>query len=253
MLLKTLFNRQWVWTTLLVIAALGVLIRLGFWQLDRLEQRRAFNARVNAQIAAPALTLDAATLNEDLTQMEYRKVSVVGEYDETQQVGLRNQVWEGRLGVHLLTPLVIPGTGRAVLVNRGWVPADEPDWGKFAELGPVTVTGILRASQTQPDFGGVPDHAGELRLWNLVNVERIAKQVAHPLLPVYIQQASDTGQVDNLPYTTQPELDLTEGPHLGYAVQWFLFATVLAAGYPFYVRDAGRRRTVATQTASAAR
>lgn len=241
MILKTLFSRPWWLTTLLVIAAIGVMIRLGLWQLDRLDERRAFNARVNAQIAAPVLTINADALNEDLAEMEYRQAIVVGEYDHSQEVGLRNQVRDGQLGVHLLTPLVIAGTETAVLVNRGWVPADAPDWNEYVEPGMVEVRGIIRTSQTEPDFGGIPDPEGELTLWNLVNVERIARQISRPLLPIYIQQAPTVGQVGNLPYRTQPQLDLSEGSHFGYAMQWFLFATVLGVGYPFYVRDAQRR------------
>jgi surfeit locus 1 family protein len=239
--LKTLFSRQWWLATLLVLTAIGVMIRLGIWQLDRLDERRAFNARVNAQIAAPLLTLNADTLNENLTEMEYRQVTVAGEYDHSHEVGLRNQVRDGQLGVHLLTPLVIEGTETAVLVNRGWVPADAPDWDKFAEPGRVEVRGVIRASQTEPDFGGIPDPEGELRLWNLVNVGRIDAQASLPLLPIYIQQAPTAGQFSNLPYRTQPQLDLSEGSHFGYAMQWFLFATVLGVGYPFYVRDTQRR------------
>ena len=55
MSIKTLFSRQWLKTTILVIAAVLVMIRLGFWQLDRLAQRRAFSERVEAQLAADPL------------------------------------------------------------------------------------------------------------------------------------------------------------------------------------------------------
>lgn len=112
-----LFGRRWILTTLLVVVVIGVLIRLGTWQLDRLGQRRAFNARVVAQQKAEPLMLDAQSLDADLLSMEYRAVIVTGEWDFTQQVVLRNQVWANRLGVHLLTPLVISGTDKAVLVN----------------------------------------------------------------------------------------------------------------------------------------
>lgn len=216
---KTLFSRQWWWTTLLVIAAAGVMIRLGVWQLDRLTQRKAFNTRVTSQLARPTLTLDADSLDAGLVGMEYRSVVVVGVYDDSQQVALRNQVWQGRLGVHLLTPLIIAGTDRAVLVNRGWVPAGESDWSRFAETGTVEVRGVIRLSQSKPDFGGLPDPEGRLTFWNLVNVERIAQQMSGPLLSIYIQQAPAAGQAAGPPYRTQPELDLNEGSHFGYAIQ----------------------------------
>lgn len=238
-----LFNRRWWWTTLLVIAAMGVLVRLGLWQLDRLAQRRAFNARVMAQQAAAPLTLDDQSFGSNLLDMEYRAVVVTGEYDHAQQVLLRNQVWDDQPGAHLLTPLVISGTDRAVLVDRGWIPSEDstPDKrGQYDEPGIVTVRGVVRRPQTRPDFGGAPDPQltpGQTRLdaWNIVNLERISRQVSLSLLPVYIQQAPDPAWTA-LPYRSQPQLDLSEGPHFSYALQWFTFAAILAVGYPVYVR-----------------
>ncbi|MBI3961296.1 MAG: SURF1 family protein [Deinococcus sp.] len=241
--MRLLFSRQWWWTTLLVIAALGVMVRLGIWQLDRLQQRRTFNARVSVQLAQPLLVLDSETLGADLANMEYRSVMVKGEYDPSQEAALSNQVWNSQPGVHLLTPLRISGSDQAVLVDRGWIPLVEaaPErWGKFTEPGLVEVRGVIRTSQHRPRFGGLPDTTqapgqGRVTSWNRVNLARLAEQTPYPLLPIYIQQAPDPSWT-TLPYRSQPELDLSEGPHLGYAVQWFLFASVLAIGYPFFVR-----------------
>jgi surfeit locus 1 family protein len=253
-MLRLLFSRQWWFPTLLVMAACGVMARLGFWQLDRLAQRRAFNARVTTQLAAPLLALTSDLLNLNLFDMEYRTVVVVGEYDHAQQTSLRNQAWDdGHIvlaGVHLLTPLIIAGTDRAVLVDRGWIPLVDsaPDrWGRYDERGPVTVRGVIRRSESKADFGSITDPAGRLSAWNLANVTRIAEQVTHPLLPVYIQQAPDPAWTE-LPYRSQPDLDLSEGPHLGYALQWFGFALVLAMGYPLYARNT--HRLDKTETAS---
>jgi surfeit locus 1 family protein len=248
MILRALFSRRWRWTTLLVIAAIGVMARLGVWQLDRLAQRRAFNARVAEQQAQPPLTLDGAALDADLTGMEYRSVIVSGEYDHAQEVALRNQVNENQLGVHLLTPLVISGSGRAVLVDRGWVPAEQSapeDRRQFAEPGTVTVRGLIRLSRSQPDFGGVPDPtpapgSAPLLSWNMVNVDRIGQQTTHPLLPIYIQEAPDPSWT-GAPIRSQPELDLTEGSHMGYALQWFAFAAILGAGYLRFLASEIRR------------
>src|SRR3990172_1921387 len=93
-MLKPLLGRQWWWVTLFVIAAVALLARLGVWQLDRLAAPRAFNARVNAQLAQPPLELSGAALESDLAAMEYRTVVLVGNYDFTQQVALRNQAWD---------------------------------------------------------------------------------------------------------------------------------------------------------------
>lgn len=240
-----LFSRRWLLTTLLVIVAAGVMVRLGIWQLDRLEQRRSFNARVSAQLEAEPLILDAQALEEhaqDLVQMEYRTVQVTGEYDHSQQVALRNQARDQRWGVNLLTPLRIAGTDRTVLVDRGWIPAEDytsGNWEKYDEPGVVSVTGLIRRSQERPDFGRRSDPTpapGEfLTAWNLVNVESIDQQVSYELLPVYIQQAPDPAWT-GMPLRGQPKLELTEGSHMGYAIQWFAFALLLGLGYPFFVR-----------------
>ncbi len=253
-MLILLISRKWWWTTLLVILAVGVLARLGIWQLDRLAQRRAFNARVSAQLAQPPLTLTGDALNSPLTSMEYRSVAVSGVYDFSQQVALRNQAWDDgwatlRAGIHLLTPLVIAGADRAVLVDRGWIPLEESapeNWSKFDEPGTVEVKGMIRFSESHADFGSITDPPGHLQEWNLVNLSRIGEQVSSPLLPVYIQQSPNPSWTA-LPYRTQPELDLSEGPHFGYAVQWFVFATILGLGYPFYVRQSSQTRARAGQ------
>ena len=65
-MLRRMLSRKWLVATILVIAAMAVLIRLGIWQLDRLQARRAFNARVTAQISQPLLELTSNSLNSDL-------------------------------------------------------------------------------------------------------------------------------------------------------------------------------------------
>jgi surfeit locus 1 family protein len=238
-----LFSRRWILATLLVIAAAAVMVRLGIWQLDRLDLRRAFNARVQAQMSQPQLELAGDALSADLASMEYRSVSVRGQYDFSRQVALRNQAWDNQAGVRLLTPLKIEGSDNYMLVERGWVPGIEStpeEWRQYDEPGIVEVRGIIRRSQSKPDFGRRADllpAPGEepLRLWHFANVEGIASQLPYPLLPVYIQQAPDLSWMA-LPYRSLPELELTEGPHMGYALQWFSFAALLLAGYPFFVR-----------------
>ena len=74
-----------------------------------------------------------------------------------------------------------------------------------------------------------------LELWNNADVARIAGQLPYPILPVYIQLDADAQDTEP-PIPFQPEIELTEGPHFGYALQWFTFATILFVGYPFYLR-----------------
>lgn len=245
MVVAKLFTKRWFLTTLLALAAVAVMVRLGIWQLDRLEQRRTFNARVQEQIDQPMLKLSGPALSEDLYNMEYRQVTVTGEYDFTQQVALRNQVWGNEWGVHLLTPLHIDGSDETVFIDRGWIPGSEFEtdltngrWSQYDEPGIVTVKGVIRRPQSKPDFGRISDPtpmAGQrLTAWNLANIELMAQQLPYNVLPVYIQQAP-SAEWTALPYRSQPEIELSEGSHLGYAMQWFTFAAILLLGYPFFV------------------
>ena len=253
MKLNRLISHRWWKTSLLVIAAVIVMIRLGLWQLDRLDQRRAFNARVEEQLAQSALEISEENLRADLYNMEYREAIVLGEYDHDRQVVLRNQDWQGRLGVHLLTPLIIQGSDQAIMVNRGWIPYEDFEAGKlskFDESGLVEVNGVIRRSQTKPRIGGRADQIpaeGEppLQAWNWINVGGIAGQLPYELLPVYLQGSPESSR-NQMPYRTQLELDLNEGSHLGYAFQWFTFALILAIGYPIYVSREEKRLSTPT-------
>jgi surfeit locus 1 family protein len=244
-ILRAMFNRRWILTTLLVVAGSAICIRLGIWQLDRLAQRRAFNTQyLEASVSSPII-LDAAP-RDDLMKMEYRTINATGTYDPANQVVLRNQYHDNQPGYFLLTPLVF-SDGTGILVERGWVPAEgnasPTDWRKYDQPGEVTVSGMIRLGQTQPEVGGVPDPelaAGQTRLdfWNLVNVARISRQIPYKLLPVFIQPQPDPSLAQP-PFPYQPEIEISEGPHMGYALQWFTFAALLFAGYPFFLRKVG--------------
>ena len=151
MILRAMFSRQWILTTLLALAGGMVCIRLGIWQLDRLDQRRAFNAQVEAMWAADPLNL-AGKPADDLTKMEYRAVTVSGKYDFENQVALRNRYYQNQYGYNLLTPLLL-GDGSAVLVDRGWIPADGNDspssWSRYDQPGRVNLQGQIRLGQAR--------------------------------------------------------------------------------------------------------
>jgi len=247
-LFRSIISRQWLLATLLVLAGGALCIRLGIWQLDRLEQRRAFNAHVESVWMMEPLILNGHSV-ENLTLMEYRTVSISGSYDFENQVALRNRHFKNEYGYHLLTPLLLDD-GIAVLVDRGWVPAegnDSPvDWRKYDQSGQISLQGQIRLGQTKPDLGGVPDPAlaqgqDKLNFWNLVNLERIRQQMPYPLLTIYIQPDVDLEDAKPpIPY--QPEIELNEGSHQGYALQWFTYASILLLGYPFYVRHQIKER-----------
>ncbi len=239
---RAMFSRKWVFATLFVLTGAVVCARLGIWQLDRLTQRRLFNAHYSEIVQESTLILDASqTL--DLTTMDYRSVIVKGIYDPTKSVALRNQYHDNQPGYFLLTPLVL-ADGSAILIERGWIPSEgnstPADWRKYDQPGEVTIKGIIRVGEAQPEVGGVPDPElipGQTHLdfWNIVNVVRISQQVPYKLPPVFIQPdlAPDLS-VPPFPY--QPVVEISEGPHMGYALQWFTFGSILVFGYPFFLK-----------------
>ena len=240
---RSLLGRKYVFLWIFSLFLVVLFFRLGLWQLDRLEQRKIFNTRVTSQIDQPGLFLTGKILSEDLYQMEYRKVEAVGEYRFEDEIAIRNQVYENRSGVHLITPLVLSGTDQAILVDRGWIPYEDftnNNWSKYYEPGEVTVIGVLRRSQEKPDFGDRSDPTpapGEPRkpAWFFVNVGGIQEQVSYKLLPgAYIQQSPDP-KWTNYPKRSFAEVEISEGPHFGYAIQWFTFSFIALVGVPILV------------------
>lgn len=242
-LFLALFSRRWLLATVLVVAASLVMARLGVWQLDRLATRREFNARALEWVDGPLLILDADALQLDLYNMEYRPVEVTGTFVLDDQVALKNQQHNNKLGVSLLTPLWIDGADEAVLVLRGWIPQEDSSrvaWRAYDESGVFAVRGVLRRSQPRADFGNLIDPTpgpGEPRLdlWFSANVAQIADQSVTPLRgDVYVQLIPDDAVV-GLPARQSLALEISEGSHMGYALQWFTFSLILLLGYPVFV------------------
>ncbi|MBN1305424.1 MAG: SURF1 family protein [Anaerolineales bacterium] len=242
------FSRRWWWTTLLVLLGAALCVRLGIWQLDRLDRRLTFNAHMEAMWAAEPLDLNSVTYpGVDLAEQEYRSATASGVYDFENQIALRNQYWRSEdnlnlYGYHLLTPLVFKD-GSAILVDRGWIPAEgnvsPGDWRSYDQTAVVTISGVLRLGQSKAELGGVPDPqvppGQQLYFWNIANLDRISEQVPYPLAEVYLQLDPESDRTEP-PYPYQPKIELTEGPHRGYACQWFTFASILLVGYPFFLR-----------------
>ena len=148
----------------------------------------------------------------------------------------------------MLTPLV-QADGTAVAVNRGWVPfattnADGP-WPDYAPPeGTVTVTGMVRETvrQSQGLVRGATDETG-VRLSTLarVDLERFQQQVDQRLYPVSVDLRTQDPASGPFPQPV-PEPVLDEGPHLSYAMQWFIFATLTCIVYPLLLRRTARHK-----------
>jgi cytochrome oxidase assembly protein ShyY1 len=124
-MLRFLARPRWIGLTVFAVVVVGVCVRLGMWQLDRLEGRREFNARYAAGLEAAPMPIE--DLLADGGALAYRRAIAMGRFDTAHEVILYGRTLDGQAGNHLLTPLVL-ADGRAVIVDRGWVPfeLDEP-------------------------------------------------------------------------------------------------------------------------------
>lgn len=214
---------------LLLLIAAGF-ARLGVWQLGRLRERRAANRQIAAARAAVPATLppvppDAAWL------AEHRMVAR-GRYDHAREMVIRGEVLQGVPGVRIVTPLLLADGGPAVLVDRGFLPAPDAvtvDLRGSEEPGEQTVRGIGLPVPVGP--GGPIEHGGR-STWRRLDLAALRARLPYTVLPVYIKQSPDS----TLPrFPRREELPpMDDGPHLSYAVQWFLFAG-MAVAFAFLV------------------
>lgn len=234
---RRLFQPRWLLAHAIVALVAVLFVSLGLWQLNRLAERRAQNEIGLSRIEAPPAPLEGLGVgSSDLDSLEYRRVTATGVYDASHEVLIRSQVHRGTAGYHVITPLV-GERGQAVLVNRGWVPLTM-DEAPVAEAPPpageVTVEGWVALSQTRPAFGPEDPSDGRLTVVSRVDIDRIQAQTPFPLQRVYLVRADEEGA--ELPIPVSPPGFDEEGPHLGYAIQWFGFAVVEVVGYYFLAR-----------------
>jgi surfeit locus 1 family protein len=241
--MKRLTTGRWLVAHVVVLIGIVILINLGLWQLRRLEQRRSLNAEIAAGLNQPVIAITGEAVDPEA--LSFHRVTVTGTFDNAEAMLIRNRSLNGVPGQHLLVPLHITGSDQAVLVDRGWLPMPESEPERrpaYAAAGEVTINGIAYKTQTPPSRFAPVDRArapGQTRLdaWFRVDIDRIQEQIPYPLLPIFIRQSPEPGQAaDALP---RPEGDpaLDEGPHLGYAIQWFAFAVILAITYGAFIRQ----------------
>jgi len=204
----------------LLVAALCV--RLGVWQLDRLGQRRARNAQVLARRTESPVSV-SGTISADSARD--RRLSARGEYDYGHERLWHGRSYEGIPGVDLVTPLRLPD-GSAVLVDRGWAPSPDGyhvDQAAYREGDSAAVSGIgVVAPRARGD----------------VDPLALRDSLPYPLLPFVIQELPRSRTSPTSPTSTNlpqpparwPAPEISDGPHLSYAIQWFSFAVIITIG-----------------------
>ena len=213
-------------------------IGLGIWQLQRLADRRTRNAAIERERSSAPMLITTAVGRGEVEP--YTPVRVSGEFDPDREVLVFGRSLDGEPGHLVVTPLVFDD-GTAVLVIRGWVPFDHQTV-PVADAGPptgeLTIHGFLVPDEG--DGSTVPDEHGVI---GRLDVRGIRSTLPYPVLALAIQLSEqDPPQPSDLPVPLPPE-ELSQGPHLSYAIQWFTFATIAVVGGVILLRRERRGPT----------
>ena len=209
----------------IAVAIAAGCVRLGAWQLDRLQQRRARNAQVRAARERPAVEARAGLTADSAAN---RRVHAAGRYDYAHQQLWRTRSYEGVPGVALVTPLRL-ADGSAVFVDRGWAPSPDAahvDEQAYREPDTTDVLGLgFRAPRGRGDVDPVA----------------FRDSLPYPVLPFILQQLPPSTATGRESFRASyrpvppglmrwPPPPLDDVPHLSYAIQWFCFAAIILVG-----------------------
>ncbi|MFD7133165.1 SURF1 family protein [Streptomyces sp. NPDC059894] len=250
---RFLLSRQWVILTLVALLLIPTMIRLGFWQMHRYEERTARNQLVSDALTADPVPVEKLTApgHTVTTGERYRTVTAEGRFDPEREVVVRRRVnADEEVGFHVLTPFVLTD-GRVLLVNRGWIPADGASQTAFPKVpappsGTITVTGRLMPDETTEASGiknldGLPD-----RQVMLINSEQEAERLGARVLGGYVVQTAPEPRGDTPELIGKPGNE-DAALNYAYAIQWWLFSAGVPVGWVVLVRRERRDRTQAAR------
>jgi surfeit locus 1 family protein len=233
---------RWVVGHVLVAIAVVVMVNLGLWQLRRLDERRDANDRILDRAVAPVLALDTAehVTATDVDDLEFRRVEATGRFDPSHEVFVGYRSRNGLPGYHVVTPFIV-ADGEAVLVNRGFVPVDAERWAVneyAAPSGETTIVGLARRGI--PSRGDPRQTPTGVPTFTNVDIAAIDRYIPANLLPIQLELQESASADFPEPL---PPLDVSDGPHLSYAVQWFSFSAIAIVGWIALLRRAASRST----------
>ena len=246
---RFLFRPKWIAFHVLVLSAVATMVNLGIWQLHRLDERRIDNADFVVQIEQAPVSL-ASVLDElrvDPEAYVNRRVQTTGTYSPDQII-LFNRSQGGGAVDNVLTRLETQD-GAVLLVNRGAIAVQATPPTPF--LGEVQIEGRLRLSESR-ERGGLSDaEQNVITELRRVNIDQIAAESPSiDYIPMYVEllESSPAAGPGDPRLLDPPEL--SEGNHLSYAFQWFIFAFCVAVGWVLAVRRSLTTAAAAEQTPS---
>ena len=229
--------------TLAYLCLLPLLIALGIWQLGRSEEKRLFLKQQEQGLASSEIIQLSTAIVDNVDVLRYKKVQVTGHYDQAHQFLIDNQISDGKVGYFVLTPFVLQGETKAVLVNRGWVPLDK----NRSVLPDVQIKNdetVIKGRINRFPGVGIKLAGAEIPTegWpsvvQVIDSQVLAKKLAYSLFPFQLELDKDLPEGFKREWQTTT-LMLPE-QHTAYAMQWFALAftlTLLFIGYSFKRND----------------
>ncbi|HUP88139.1 MAG TPA: SURF1 family protein [Longimicrobiales bacterium] len=225
---RSVSARDIVGSILIVFIAAGC-VRLGLWQLDRLQQKKDRNAAIHQRMQLPPVRLGSTSL--DSTGIAFRQAVLSGSYDDVHTIILAGRSMDGAPGIYVLTPVRVGDAG--FLVNRGWLPSADAanvDVKGTQEIAPDSIEGLIVEFSRDPRTDRDTSEAFR-RVWYHLNHDAAQKKFSYPIANFIVQLLPASAKRGTPRRVDVPVLD--EGPHLSYAIQWFSFAIIGLLGWFF--------------------
>jgi surfeit locus 1 family protein len=231
--------RPTFWPTLFTVPAILFMIGLSIWQVQRLQWKEGLIAERTERTTAAPVALPPA--GADLSEFEFRRVSITGTFDHAHEFYLAARSQNGNVGYWVATPFTT-NQGETVLINRGWVPTERKAPEKRAEgqiAGTLTLNGIIRLPQVKTYFQ--PDNEPGKNIWFTLDPKEMAGTSNIPARTDLYVDADSTPNPGGFPIGGQTRVKLPND-HLQYAITWALLALSLAGVYVVYHLKQERER-----------
>lgn len=210
---------------LFVAVFLPLTVILGFWQLAREAEKRALLDRQVAIQEQPPVDIKALRSTGDY---RYRPVFARGHFDNRRTILLDNRVRHGQPGYEVVSPFILAGSDRLILVNRGWI-AGSVDRSVLPDVpavqGERLLTGSLYRPVAPPFRLGAEEWTGlwPQRLQNL-DIDKLAELLGSSVFPWSLRLDATSPAALEVGW---PTVNVQPEKHRAYAVQWFSMATAL--------------------------
>ena len=220
---------RWAGYLALVVVFAVACSALGTWQLNRRAEALAEVARIDANYDADPVPVaealpDPASFDVD---QRWQVVALSGSYLVDEEVVVRNRPFEGGTGFQVITPFLLDD-GTVFMVDRGWIAQGSdgrPSKVPVPPAGVVDVTARLKAGEDR--IAGRTSTGSEFAT---IDLEELAARVGEPSYTgaygVLVQSPTDAAEPPLA--AARPIRD--EGPHLSYALQWYVFALLAFIG-----------------------